>query len=116
MLGSSGRNSRDTTDSREGAPQCRGSLSPQVSYGGSGKITKSKITGNECDNVNCGNSTEDLAKSQSTGVLFYLEAKGSSVSDSEINENDIGAYQLAEKEENKPWATIASNTMTGHGL
>lgn len=49
-------------------------------------------------------------------MLFYLEAKGSSVSDSEINENDIGAYQLAEKEENKPWATIASNTMTGHGL
>ncbi len=83
----------------------------QVSYGASGKITKSEITGNECNNENCGNSTEDMTKSQSTGVLFYLGAKGSSVTNSHINENDIGAYQYAEKEENKPWTTINSNVM-----
>jgi hypothetical protein len=83
----------------------------QISYGASGKITKSTITGNECNNANCGTSTEALEKAQSTGVLFYLDAKGSSVSDSTINENDIGAYAYAEKEENKAWTTISGNEM-----
>ncbi len=83
----------------------------QVSYGSKGTILKSTITGNECDNANCGNSTEDLTKAQAAGVLFYLDAKGSSVSNSTISENDIGAYQEAEKEENKVWATISGNEM-----
>jgi len=84
----------------------------QVSFGGSGKISKSTVTGNECNVAGaCGNSTEDLVKSQATGVLFLDATKGSSVQDSKLNENDIGAYAYAEKEVNKPWTTISGNTM-----
>jgi len=81
----------------------------QVSYGAKGTITKSTITGNECNASSCGENA--LSDYQSTGVLFYLEAKGSNVTNSTISGNDIGAYQAAAAEEGSPQATISGNLM-----
>ncbi len=65
----------------------------QVSNGASAKIKGSTISGNECDNVNCG--SDAFSESQGTGVLFYAAAPGSSVTSSKINENDGGAYYVS---------------------
>jgi hypothetical protein len=82
----------------------------QVSTGAFGKITEATITGNECNLPSvCGEN--GLTQTQSTGVLFAEEAKGSTVSKSVINENDIGFYNYSVTEENKPQATITGNTM-----
>ncbi len=63
----------------------------QVSYGASGKIAKSEITGNECDVASaCGENSQ--TETQSTGVLFFGAAAGSHVTASKINGNDIGVY------------------------
>jgi len=81
----------------------------QVSYGSKGTIAKSTITGNECNASSCGENS--LFDYQSTGVLFYLEGKGSNVTNSTISGNDIGAYQAAATEEGTPQATISGNIM-----
>jgi hypothetical protein len=53
-----------------------------------------------------------LTQTQSTGVLLFEAAKGSSVTNKNvINENDIGVYHFAATEENTPQATISGNTM-----
>ncbi len=62
----------------------------QVSNGAKSVITSTTITGNECDNAACGADFD--TQTQSTGVLFYGAANGSSVSDSKLSGNDIGAY------------------------
>lgn len=83
----------------------------QVSYGGSGKITKATITGNECNSPSCGEDSQKFA--QSTGVLFYGAANGSSVSASTISGNDIGVYsestQAAEPAASQ--VLVSGNTM-----
>jgi hypothetical protein len=81
----------------------------QISRGAVGKISEATITGNECNHATCGE--DSMTKYQSTGVLFYEQAKGSSVTKSTINENDIGVYHFAATEVNQPQATITSNLM-----
>ena len=110
----------------------------QVSYGAGGTITGSTVTGNECNNVNCG--SDSLVSAQSTGVLFYGAANGSSVTKSHLNGNDIGVYteSSTEVEPTEPgapqiqvtknvlendryesilvsqgWANLSKNTLTG---
>jgi hypothetical protein len=62
----------------------------QVSNGAQASISKSTITGDECNNPTCG---EDLLSSyQGAGILFYGAAAGSKVSDSTISDSDIGVY------------------------
>ncbi len=52
------------------------------------------ITGNECKNPACG--SDSLTSSQSTGVLFYGAASGSSVEHSTMSGNDNGVYYLSQ--------------------
>jgi hypothetical protein len=66
----------------------------QVSDGGQAKIKSTKISGNECDSGSCG--PEGFSQTQSTGLLFFGAAPGSSVSSSTVGENDIGAYYISE--------------------
>jgi len=68
----------------------------QVSAGAQAKIKSSKVSGNECDNGSCG--PEGFSQSQSTGLLFFGAAPGSSVTSSTSSGNDIGAYYLSESE------------------
>jgi hypothetical protein len=62
----------------------------QVSNGAQASITSSTISGNECDNANCGSNA--FTATQATGVLFYGAARGSTLTGSTLKENDIGAY------------------------
>ncbi len=66
----------------------------QVSNGAQATITKSSISGNECNYPSvCG--PNGLTQYGGTGVLFYGAAAGSSVRDSTISDNDAGVYYLA---------------------
>jgi hypothetical protein len=81
----------------------------EIAFGASGKILESTISENECENPVCG--PESLTQTQSTGVLFFEEAKSSSVSKSTIEKNDIGVYHFAGVETTKPQATIVGNNL-----
>jgi hypothetical protein len=62
----------------------------QVSNGAQATITKTTVSGNECDVSVCGPNA--LTQTQSTGVLFYGAASGTLLTDSLIENNDIGVY------------------------
>lgn len=62
----------------------------EVAYGGSAKISGVTVSGNECENSTCG--ANPISDYQATGVLFYGAAAGSSLSDSKLDDNDIGVY------------------------
>jgi Right handed beta helix region len=81
----------------------------EIISGAEGKIIGSTITGNECEVAACG--PESLTQTQSAGVLFVEEAKGTSVTTSNINENDLGVYHYAAIEPTTPMATVSSNKM-----
>jgi hypothetical protein len=68
----------------------------QVSEGAQAKIKSSKVSGNECNAASCG--SEGFSQTQSTGLLFFGAASGSSVSSSTIGGNDIGAYYISESD------------------
>jgi len=83
----------------------------QVSYGASGTIKSSAISGNECDVAVCGSNS--LTETQSAGVLFYGAANGSSVSNSTIDGNDMGVYAES-SQESEPTSSqilVSSNTL-----
>lgn len=67
----------------------------QVSNGAFATIVKSVISGNECNNATCGANA--LTDYQSAGLLFYGAKKGSYVTQSTIENNDIGLYYASEK-------------------
>jgi hypothetical protein len=62
----------------------------EVAYGARGNIKSSTISDNECEVVGVCSPTE--IEEQATGVLFYQAAAGSSVVNSTVKENDLGAY------------------------
>jgi Periplasmic copper-binding protein (NosD) len=71
----------------------------EVAFGGSAKIKTSSISGNECNEAGaCG--ANPITETQSTGVLFFEAAAGSSVASSTISNSDIGVYY----EDNEPTA------------
>jgi hypothetical protein len=82
----------------------------QVSRGATGKITESSFTGNECAVASCGNANFEQLEEDSAGVLFYKQAPGSSVSTSNISENDLGVSHISGTETNKPQASVLSDT------
>jgi hypothetical protein len=88
--GSSATVSSKSTVTGAGPTTQTGQNGIQVSDGAKGVITSTTITGNECDNSTCGADFD--TQTQATGVLFYGAAKGSSVNDSKLTGNDIGAY------------------------
>jgi len=63
----------------------------QISRGARGSIRNTTVRGNECnlDGI-CG--SDGLSDTQSTGVLLYGTANGSSVSRSSLDGNDVGVY------------------------
>jgi hypothetical protein len=87
----------------------------QISYGATGSIKHSTVTGNECDNSTCGaNAFEN--KFQATGVLFYLAGSGSTVVGSTIKENDDGVYNYsgATTQPSSPEVTLSGDTLTSN--
>jgi parallel beta helix pectate lyase-like protein len=86
----------------------------QVSRGATGKIGESTITDNECNAAEvaaCGNGSAGELEEDATGVLFYLEGKGSYVMKSRINNNDLGVSHLAGEETTRPQVTINDNEL-----
>jgi len=83
-----------TTVTGAGATPALAQNGIQVSGEGLAKIKTSKIEGNECDNGACG--PEGFSQAQSTGLLFFGAAPGSSVSSSTISGNDVGAYYASQ--------------------
>jgi hypothetical protein len=85
----------------------------QVSEGAKAKITASKISGNECDNGACG--PEGFSQTQSTGLLL-LGAPGTTVTNSTISGNDVGADYASESASQpaSPELTLSKDTFTGN--
>ena len=86
----------------------------QVSSGAQATIKSSTITGNECNNASCG--PDSLTSSQSTGVLFFGAAAGSSLSSSKLSGNDIGVYYISQAatEPASSEVLITKDTFTGN--
>lgn len=86
----------------------------QVSNGASAKIKASKVSGNECDHSSCG--PDGLTQYQSTGLLFFGAAAGSSVASTELAGNDIGAYyySTAPKQPSSPELTLSKDSFVGN--
>lgn len=80
----------DTTVTGAGATPDIAQNGIQVSNGGKATVVYSRVTGNECDVSVCG--PDGLTQTQSTGLLFYGAAPGTTVAESTISGNDIGVY------------------------
>jgi hypothetical protein len=83
----------DTTVTGAGATPAIAQNGIQVSNGAKAQVLYSKITGNECDVSVCG--PNGLTQTQSTGLLLYGAARGTTVANSTIAGNDIGVYYSA---------------------
>jgi len=86
----------------------------QISNGAQGKITDSSVSGDECNEPSaCG--SDSLSFAQSTGVLFYGAAPGTSVTHSSISGSDIGVYSFdaAAAAPTTPNATVSNDTLSG---
>ncbi len=85
----------------------------QISNGAQGKITDSSISGDECNDPGaCG--SDSLSYAQSTGVLFYGAAPGTSVTHSSISGSDIGvySYDASATAPATPNATVSNDTLS----
>jgi Right handed beta helix region len=72
----------------------------QISYGATGTVKSSTISGNEYGG----------GGAESTGLLFYEAGSGgSNVTTSSINENDLGLYYEAETPTNSPELTVSKD-------
>ncbi len=86
----------------------------QVSEGAQAKIKSVKVSGNECENSTCGAAA--LGHAQATGLLFYAAAAGSSVTNSTVSGNDIGAYYDAEgpNQPTSPELSLSKDTFSSN--
>jgi hypothetical protein len=84
----------------------------QISNGARGQITNTTVSGSECDVPVCG--PDSLTDTQSTGILFFGAAPGTTVTHSAISDSDIGvySYDLAATAPSTPNATISDDTLT----
>ncbi|HTZ88253.1 MAG TPA: right-handed parallel beta-helix repeat-containing protein [Solirubrobacteraceae bacterium] len=87
-------NIANTTVEGAGATPAIAQNGIQVSGGAVAKIKSVNVSGNECDNAACG--PDGFSQTQSTGLLFFGAAPGSTVTSSTISGNDIGAYYISE--------------------
>lgn len=75
----------------------------QVSNGALATMTKVTVSANECnDTPGCGPNA--LTDYQSTGILLYGAKRGTLLTDSTVNDNDIGVYYASES------ATLPTHT------
>ena len=81
----------------------------QISFGALGTVTKTTVSGNECDVATCG-----LEGEQATGILFYGETAGSGLRTSTVSSNDDGVYNHWESTQvpTAPEVTISQDTLT----
>jgi hypothetical protein len=102
-----------TTVAGAGATPATAQNGIQVSNGAKAAITSSTVSGNECDNSSCGADAFDTY--QATGVLFYGAARGSQVTSSTLEENDIGVYfaSTAPVQPHTPEVTISQDVLSG---
>jgi hypothetical protein len=86
----------------------------QVSNGAQAKIKSSKVAANECDAPSCG--PVGLTQTQSTGLLFYGAAPGTSVTSTELAGNDVGAYysSAAATQPSSPELTLSKDVFAGN--
>jgi len=59
-----------------------------IQEGATATITKATVSGNECDHSSCG--PDALDEYQSDGVYFYGAASNARITDSTVDENDVG--------------------------
>jgi len=83
----------------------------QISDGAEGTIKSSSIEDNQCRAAVCG--SDAWSETQSTGVLFYGAASGSSLTGSHLFENDINVYFESQSPTppSSPEVTIAKDKM-----
>jgi hypothetical protein len=86
----------------------------QISDGAKGVISKSTISGNECNNAACG--SDNLNQTQSAGVMFYGAASGSELTTSTVTGNDMGVYYVstAPAEPASPEVTVSKDNFTAN--
>lgn len=86
----------------------------QVSGGAVATIKSSKVSGNECDAPSCG--PEGFSQTQSTGLLFFGAAPGSTVSASTLSGNDIGTYYISESasQPSKPELSLSKDVYSAN--
>lgn len=84
----------------------------EVAWGGQATIKSSTVTGNECSIPGtCG-----AEATQSSGVLFYEAASGSTVTSSNVAENDMGVYYGSGRASvpSAPEVSIAKDLLSGN--
>lgn len=87
----------------------------QVSGGAVAKIKAVSVSGNECDvEPVCG--PDGFSNTQSTGLLFFGAAPGSSVTSSTLSGNDIGTYYYSEaaSQPSSPELTLSKDVFSGN--
>jgi parallel beta-helix repeat protein len=70
------------------APEVDGQIGIVFAFGAKGTITQSKVSGNICNHPDCG--PDFFNQVQGVAILAVAAASGSSISHSEISNNDIG--------------------------
>jgi hypothetical protein len=83
-----------------------------VQFGAKATINAVKVKLNECNNATCGSNP--LADFQAEGVYFFGAARGSTVKNSLLTENDAGveAFDTGASAPTKAPVTISNNTIT----
>lgn len=70
------------------APEFDGQVGIVFSFGAKGTITQSKVSGNLCNHPDCG--PDFLTQVQGAAILAIEPASGSTISNNEISNNDLG--------------------------
>ena len=70
------------------APEFDGQVGIVFSFGAKGTITQSKVSGNLCNHPNCG--PDFLTQVQGAAILAIEPASGSTISNNQISNNDLG--------------------------
>ena len=97
-------------------PAEQGQNGIQISRGATANISKVKISGDECDIVGtCGAGSSVEWAEDGAGVLFYLPGSPSTVSSSDLSNNDIGVEYVSGSTERpeKPEISLTSDKVRG---
>ena len=89
----------------------------QVSGGAKAAITGSTVSGNECNDAAAPCGPDGLNDTQSTGVILFGAAAGTSVTSSTLRGNDIGVYDTPDTSvptSARPDAVLAEDSFTGN--